>query len=461
MKKFFLLWLWCLTGGAGLGGELRAGVAQVDITPPTGVGMAGYYSERLAEGTLDPLGAQAMVLEKDGVRAAVVTLDLISTTRGMVEATREAVEASAAVPGANVLICASHAHTGPVLTGGRGINWHAAGEATQRWNAGLPQKVAQAVAEAAARLAPAAVRAASGQAAGLTYNRRFFLEDGSVGWNPGKLNPRVVRPAGPTDPEVGLLQVDLAGAAPRPLALAVNFAMHPDTTGGTRWSADYPGALSRLVSLWRGEEVVTLFANGCSGNLNHIDVAWPEAQKGPAEAHRIGVILAAAVFQASKGLKPVGEGPLQVRLRRLELPVPPVDESEVGWAREVAEKVRVGEAPPFLEQVRAFRVLDIAAQEGRPLVVELQAISLGRDFAWLSLPGEVFVELGLAIKASSPFPHLHICELANGSIGYIPNHKAYAEGAYEVISARCADGSGEMMVDAAVELLRELHQAAR
>ena len=66
-------------------------------------------------------------------------------------------------------------------------------------------------------------------------------------------------------------------------------------------------------------------------------------------------------------------------------------------------------------------------------------------------------ELGLAIKQDSPFPRTIIAELANGAIGYIPSRRAYAQGNYEVISARCAEGSGERLVDAAVRLLKELY----
>jgi hypothetical protein len=74
----------------------------------------------------------------------------------------------------------------------------------------------------------------------------------------------------------------------------------------------------------------------------------------------------------------------------------------------------------------------------------------------VSLPGEIFVELGLAIKKASPFRHTQIAELANGSIGYIPDEPAYVQGNYEVVSARCAKGSGEMLVEAVLRLLKEM-----
>ena len=116
--------------------------------------------------------------------------------------------------------------------------------------------------------------------------------------------------------------------------------------------------------------------------------------------------------------------------------------------------------PTFLETVKAFQVLDVEAREGKPLEVEVQVVALGDEVAWVSLPGEIFVELGLAIKQDSPFRHTIIAELANGAIGYIPARRSYAQGNYEVVSARCAEGSGERLVDAAVGLLKSLHREA-
>jgi hypothetical protein len=111
---------------------------------------------------------------------------------------------------------------------------------------------------------------------------------------------------------------------------------------------------------------------------------------------------------------------------------------------------------PFLEKVKALQVLDVAAREGKALEVEVQVIALGDEVAWVSLPGEMFVELGLAIKKGSPFASTLIAELANGSVGYIPDQPAYAQGNYEVVSARCAAGSGELLVEAALRLLKGL-----
>ena len=96
----------------------------------------------------------------------------------------------------------------------------------------------------------------------------------------------------------------------------------------------------------------------------------------------------------------------------------------------------------------------MTARLGKPLAVEVQVITLGDDLAWVSLPGEIFVELGLSIQHGSPFPQTMVHTLANGSIGYVPTKRAYSEGNYEVISARCAEGGGELLVAAALKQLR-------
>lgn len=440
--------------------ELRVGAAAVHITPPLGIGMAGYYHPRGARGTHDDLFAKAIVVQSGEERAALVALDLISTTLPMVEASRREIEKATGIPGKAVMISATHAHTGPVLShrGRREADLGGKADLAQQYSAQLPTKVAECVRLAASRLQPARVLAAIGREEHLSYNRRFHMKDGTVGWNPGKRNPNIVRPAGPIDPDVGVLMFEaLAGKArPRALATYVNFAMHPDTVGGEFFSADYPGVLARRLAEYKGSDMVTLFANGACGNLNHIDVAWAEPQKGPEEAARIGTILAAAVFQAYKQLAPVAAGPLRWRCKRVELPLAPITPDDVKKAEATLAKLGRKERVPFLEQVQAYKVLDVAGRQGKPLEVEVQVIALGSDVAWVSLPGEIFVELGLAIKKASPFRYTMIAELANGSIGYVPNRSAYAEGNYEVVSARCAEGSGELLVQTALALLEQV-----
>jgi len=458
-------WSLALRGEAA---PLRAGAAQVAITPGAGTPMAGYYHARGADGVLDDLYSKALVLDDGTNRVALVTLDLISTTFSLTAQAREEITRRTGIPGGHVMISATHAHTGPELAdrGARGALLSDAAPGTNAATAGysdsLPGRIAESVRLAVAGLTNVVVSAAAGRCDGLAFNRRFYLKDGTVGWNPGKLNPEIMLPAGVTDPEVGLVLIEPPREPWRlvpAVAAYVNFAMHPDTVGGARLSADYPGVLARRLAEYYGTNLVTLFANGACGNLNHLDVDWVREQKGPAEAARLGTILAASVLLADKNLRAVKPAPLRAKSVRVELLLAPVTDAEVEQARLAVRTGNDRTRDSFMRLVKAVQVLDVAAREGRPLEAEVQVIVLGDELAWVSLPGEVFVELGLAIKKRSPFRQTLIAELANGSIGYIPDRRAYAEGNYEPVSARCAPGSGEQLVEAAVKLLEELHGA--
>ncbi len=433
-----------------------AGAAVADITPPRGCPMAGYYSARGAEGTHDPLQAKALVLEQDGVRVALVALDLIGTPRELVEAARAAVEKETGIPAAHVMISATHSHTGPVLSArGRFAEGVPGGQEIIRdYLKDLPNRIAKAVKDADAKRRPARVSTATGREDSLAFNRRFFMLDGTVGWNPGKRNPRIVRPAGPTDPAVPVVCVD--GLDGKPIATYVNFAMHLDTVGGMYYSADYPYQLARCLAAVRGDDTVTVFTTGCCGDINHINVASAAPQKGDGEAARIGTRLAAEVLRTYDRLEPTAAGSLRVSSAMVELELPQVTADEVAQGKGVIAALSAGAkpAPAFLEQVKAFQAVEVAGRLGKAFAVEVQVVSLGDDLAWVSLPGEIFVELGLAIKAGSPFKQTIVAELANGSIGYIPNRVAYSQGNYEVVSARVAAGSGERLVDEALRQLR-------
>lgn len=445
------LWLFASV----LASDFQAGAASVDITPPAGVPMAGYYYVRYNEGTHDPLHAKALVFEKDGRKAALVALDLIGIPAEVTDRARVFVEGLTSVPGANLMVSATHSHTGPEM-GSRLRNVDPAALARlDAWRAALPAKIAEAVKAAEANLQPVRVQAAVGHEDSVSFIRRFRMLDGSVAWNPGKMNPKVQAPIGTIDPAVRSLF--LSGRDGAPVAAYVNFANHLDTVGGLRYSADYAYALSGVVDAAKAANPghVTLFTLGCAGNINHIDVRRAEPQKGPGEAARIGAILGAAALKSQPGSKMLADlGEVRTRREIVPLPLAEFKAEEAAEAREILANYGAPNAKPFYDQVRAFKVLELEARKGKPIDAEVQVITLGDQVAFVGLPGEIFVDLGRAIQARSKYPHTFVVSLANGSIGYVPDRKAYPEGAYEVISTRVREGGGELLVDAALRLLR-------
>lgn len=432
--------------------RLHAGAAMVKITPPVGISMAGYYHKRGASAVHDDLYARAIVLSEGETKVALVSLDLISTRRSFVKKARALIQETLGIPAAHVMISATHAHTGPVLTEDRLFESQGASDpASVAFMKGLPEQISQSVVEANERLVPVETLAAQGEESSIAFNRRFHMRDGSVGWNPGKLNPNILKPAGPIDPEVPFVFFRELESR-KPLALYVNYAVHLDNVGGDEVSADLPYMLTETLTKSVGPELVTVYTSGACGDINHIDVKWAANQKGHGNAARMGAILAAEVLRSWPELEPIS-GPLQARSRMVELDIPKVSGQAVNDAKLVVESADDRSRESFMRLVNAHKVLDVAEREGKAFEVEVQVITLGDSLAWVALPGEIFVELGLDLKAASPFQQTIVAELANGSIGYVPTSRAYRQGAYEVVSARCVKGSGDRLVECALKLL--------
>lgn len=437
---------------------LKVGAAAVVITPELGTPLAGYFYTRLADGVHDDLYAKATVIEEGGAKAALVVCDLVTMPRAVVEKARELIEQQTGIPGDHVMISATHTHTGPIMMLGSIRDPSEGGEhdLSQKFTNELPAKIAQAVKEANDKLVDANAYTGLAEVTDVSHNRRVVMRDGHVGWNVGKLNPNFLHPAGPIDPQLQTVFFQTIDADPKPIAAYVNFACHPDVVAGTKISADFPGAVCTVMTKVLGPGTVTTFANGACGDLNHIDPNTSTPQQGYKEAYRIGTELAGAALQAIARQTPVTARGLHAMNKIVELPLPTYTQEELIKARHDA--VTFGKKVDFLSRVKAFKILDVAAREGKPQQVEVQVIALGNEVAWVGLPGEMFTELGMQIKESSPYRRTIIVELANGAIGYIPTRRAYGEGNYEPTNARCAAGSGEILVEEACKMLREVRR---
>lgn len=436
-------------------GPLRVGAAAVDITPQNGTPMAGYYKFRAVEGVLDPLYAKAIVVEQGGAAAALVVLDMVATNRDIVQAARELVRQQSGITPDRVMISATHTHSGPQLPRGSlmdDITRVHSLEGT-KYLKELPARIARSVREAKDKLAPARASAAVGKVEGIAFNRRVLRQgSGQAIWQPRAINPSTERPAGPVDKDLGLLVFDAAAAPATPLAAYVNFAMHPTSVGsGLRVSADYPGVLSRLLRQRHGADMVALFANGCCGNVNHTDYITGMRRT----TAQLGTALADVASASWARREPLATFAPRARTALVTLQRRPFTNSDVVRAKDVARRM-VSENLGTVVMAEAVCILETVQKQNVPLHVEVQAIALADDLAIVALPGEIFVELGLAIKAASPFRYTFIAELANGSIGYVPHREAYPQGNYEVVSARAAAGAGEQLVETALSLLREL-----
>jgi neutral ceramidase len=435
---------------------LRAGAARMVMTPPLGCHISGYYHDRIAGGIRDDLYAKSIVLESSDTSLAIVVCDVIGLPKEDVDRAKARAQELTGIPSSHILVAATHTHFGPATEGGYEV------PREEEFMAQLPDRVASSVKLAQNRLRPALVGHASGSCPGEVFNRRYFMQDGTVITNPGR-RPEVVRPAGPTDPEVGVLV--FLDEQRHPIALLANYALHyvgPGPSGHETISADYFGAFDRTIQRLAGRELVGIMLNGCCGDVNNIDVFGPEREYPYShyQVDRVANVVAGVAFQAWNNIHRYEPSAVLAAANALLS----IRREEVSEAQIAAAKERLAQ-PDSQHQARqatsadpawlkATRVLDLVnAPRERP--APIQAMRIG-EVGLASLPGEIFVEIGLGIKKESPFSRTLVGELSNGTVGYVPSDTAFEQGSYEVYTSVIPRGTGTKMLEAAVGLLKEL-----
>jgi hypothetical protein len=259
-----------------------------------------------------------------------------------------------------------------------------------------PAKAIEAARVAAGSLMEAVISTGTGREESVSFYRRFLMKDGSVRPDPSRGDPEIVQPAGEADPELHWLQVDSVSGAP--LAAVITFALSAEL-------APYPAMESRVLSKLLGPGVPALITVAPAANLSPVDV---RARDLPSAA-RIGTVLAAESLKAWARAKPLAPGRLRVLRETVNL---------------------AGEVE-----------------------AEVQVLAYGSRFALVALPGDVFAELGMAIRRASPYPETVVIAFANAGIGIVPALKAFKEGGPDVRRARIQPGGGEQLAETALRML--------
>lgn len=433
--------------------KLTAGFSRIDITPPLGIFISGYYEPRNAAGVLDPLFANALAVG-DGVTSAVVLcLDVIGIGQSILDVMREKVAASCGLDSGCVFITCSHTHTGPEI-GGKLF------ERDEAYNNRLTWLMAQAAMLALDDRRPAALHAASGQATGISFIRRFVMRNGTIRTNPGRRNPEIDHPVGEPDESLGLIRIIREDA---PEIVLTNFAVHPDVIGGSKLSADYIGFVRRtLEGALPGVHVIHF--NGAAGNLNHIDVnapAW-DANGGYAHSAHMGRVIAGAALSIYTKARPIASDRVDAAVVTLTVPVNKADPAKLALARDYVRWHNEGRDDLIPEEGMGITTLVAEATRMLRLAdgpddknLNLSALRIG-GLCLAGLPGEAFTEIGRQIKKESPFEAQFVCGITNGYEGYIPMRDSFQEGGYEARSSSFCPGIGELMADESVALVKSL-----
>jgi hypothetical protein len=456
--------------GEARASALRAGAAAVDVSPQEfPLNMPGGFSANMAEGCHDPLHARALVLDDGTTTLAVVVVDNLGVAREVCDEAKALAAQQCALKPENVLVCATHTHSAPPSNS---TNGPAPAVAYRKL---LVAGIAESLVRAHAALRPAAIGTAAQPLPEEVFNRRWYLKPGKMPLNPfGKMDqvkmnpgtsPDVLdRPAGPTDPDVTILDVQEARGH-KPLALLANYSLHyVGATPRGKVSADYFGEFARLMPSRVGGDTnfVALLSNGTSGDINNIPFLVTRPPREPFEQIRIvaGKTADAAWLARRKIVKHTTSAKLGMVQRELMLRYRRPAPEQVAEAKAVlAVKGKAEqEKLPRLAENYARNVVAAAERKEDTISVQLQALRIG-DFAICGIPFETFAEIGLELKQRSPFARTMVISHANARHGYLPTPAQHKLGGYETWlgTNKVQEDASDLIIAQLLDMLKELN----
>lgn len=468
MTRLVLLLLFGLTvPGAAVSQEaakvFRAGAAMSNITPPLGELIVGGWAPYPATNIHDELHARCLVLDDGQTKLAFVICDNVGIPREVYDLARTYLDAETDLPSANVLMAATHTHS---ATTARGPNRVAPDKELTWYQQFLARRIADGVRRALNNLEPAKIGWGSVDEPSEVHNRRWYVTDpdllknpfggvDKVRMNPPAGNAALVKPAGPTDPEISFISVQALDG--RPIALLGNYSLH--YVGGVKGSdvsADYfaifAEKIGELLNAPRHTPpFVGILTNGTSGDVNNINFQPKESRRyQPYEKMtEVAQKIAARVAEAHSSITHHDWVPLGMAHGELTLKIRKPDAQLSSYLEMVRARTDEKERYHTHELIYADRIKRLVDGPDEVTIL-LQAARIG-DLSIAAIPFEVFTEIGLEIKEKSPFADAFTIELANGSYGYLPTPAQHELGGYETWM-----GTNNVQLDASEKIVEKL-----
>lgn len=433
---------------------VTAGFHRIDITPPVGAPLAGFAARHgVSTGVHDPVFAHALVIESDGCAVAFVSVDVLGLAADFVAGVRQLIKARTGLPEEAVMVSATHTHSAPVTVS----TFFNPGETLdQPYMNRLASAIEDAVAGAWQSRARARIGVGSGRVSGIGRNRRTADHL-------------------PVDDEVGIIKV--ASLDGRTRGVLINHACHPTVLGPDNLliTGDFPAFAIERIEAQLGAGAFALFVNGAQGNismghsseLSAIGIITPG--RTFERAAELGHRLADVVIGTLPSIETAAEVPVAHVSRTIHLPFkeyPPLADTAAALAvaqsaldalerdSEAVDRVGAAKTRRLYASIRHFYAGEAAARPDDRLPLEIQGFRVGSAL-FAAVPGELFVEIALRIKAETDHP-VFIMGITNGYVGYLPTREAYRAGGYEVVSAKVTEAAEELLVEAIRELDRRL-----
>lgn len=444
--------------------KFQVGFGRVNVTPMMGIDISGYYKERYADGVLDDLELNAVALAYGEKKAVLVTGDFLYFKTDVSADYLQYISEKTGLSQDAIFLSATHTHTGPDL------DKEAEDPLRKEYFGFVRNRIADVVSFALADLKPAKMGWAIGEAPNIAFVRRFRMKDGTIRTNPGVDNPDIVAPIGDVDERVNVVRFDREGADS---IVLVNFGDHPDTVGGCKISADWPGFLRRTVEQAL-DNTKCVFFNGAQGDVNHVNVHprggylndmfmdFDDVARGYGHARFMGRVVAGGVLQVYDKVKYVDVDSLNYIHRFIKVPsnMPKAEDMEEAYHIDALHQAGKDDELPYKGMMLTTKVAEAARMirlEHGPeyFDMRLSGVSIG-GVALLGIPGEPFTGIGRGLKEYDGFELVMPACCTNGSQGYFPMKEAYDEGGYEAGSSIFRAGVAELIIEEGKKLMQDL-----
>jgi len=422
---------------------LQAGAAQVDITPELGHNLAGWIDVRPATRQASPIVAHALALVMEQTRAILITCDLVGMGEELRKRIEDAIQKQCDVPSQNVFILPSHNHYGPSVSGSYADSAERTSQ-EEAYTEALISKFGAVARTALDDLRPANLSIGYEQETIYFRNSRFWRKDGAINWV-GKRDRDFAKDSGPFDPNIGVLRI--ADEKDNTIATLYNASCHANAAeedGFTTITWDWPGYASQAVEGALGGEA--LFLLGACGNVHPVRESI---------ASEMGEAIGGSVVEAAKRSRSIVSTPLQIWQQDMAIPAREFGPFDPKQIEMICSQIEDKEAAVKVQEIFMKILTDLKGKKIPDHLRRLRVLALG-DLALVFVPGEIFTELGIALKKRSPFAYTFVVESLSEGLGYIPTRKAYEEGGYQpAVGTRVAPGGGELIVETALALLSD------
>jgi len=461
------------SGNKATGETISCGFAEVDITPELGMERPGNYMKNFHKVLHDPCKVRAVVFDNTNKRTAIVSVDALIIPRALALSVREKIQARCGIPGEAVLIAASHSHSsGPIGMVQPGEYDHAddyvkslaydhSSCANKIYLDHVEKSIVEAVCAADNIHTESVMGVGIGHEDKAGVNRRYHMKNGLTYTYPGRGNPDIIGPAGPIDPEVGVVGVwDKEGKC---TGCIVNFARHANCPA-PGISANWIYFMEQTIKGAMGPDCVVVYVAGANGDISHDHKNDPYASLSSLDKTRyVGSRVGAEAVKVLLSIPRRAMTPIDYKTTILEIKRRKPNPERVRKSLEMVKKTpeEVGRTEWIF--AKEIVLLDALLKKNTTSEVEVQAIQIG-PAVFVSNPAEFFCQYGLNIKAQSPFEYTFPVELANGCVGYVPTPESFGTngGGYETRLTSYSNleiTAGNQIVDAGVALTRQMKPA--